>query len=470
MSGGRREVAVRVFATEYDDAEHEYAESDEERAPKYIVTPGGARINRLFVVGVLTSVERINDETVRARVADPTGAFVIYAGQYQPEELAFLERAEPPMFVAVTGKANAFRPDGSDRVLTSIRPEQINEVDADTRDRWVISTAQQTLDRIEQMAQTLDQADRDDADDTIESGETANRVTAGIKRALDYYETGPDYLGELRRVAIQALEIVADERDEIAPVDIEPADRTGSYTVDTLTDLTTANKEIEIGKAQDDTLESSADSGETLMNDVSDESTATEEPKETIEKESIEQEPTGEKHITDTTTEPTEDSDEEEVSDTGAVEDIDESITGDPDELYQVDEEERERIKEEHGLEFSSGNDVDDPESTDESSPDTESASTMAQPTTEEVREEGSVEEEVNEESIEEDVDVADVQARLLDQMDALDENNGVDTDELIEVVMDETSATRDAIEEAIEEALMSGKCYEPEDGRLKRI
>ncbi|MFB6189025.1 MAG: hypothetical protein ABEI57_04005, partial [Halapricum sp.] len=81
---GRRETAYRVFASEFDDADFSYAESDEERAPNYVVTPTGARINRLFVVGVLTEVQPVSDDVLRARIVDPTGAFVVYAGQYQP--------------------------------------------------------------------------------------------------------------------------------------------------------------------------------------------------------------------------------------------------------------------------------------------------------------------------------------------------------------------------------------------------
>ena len=101
---GRREVAYRLFAAEFDDAEFSYSESDEERAPNYVVTPTGGRVNRLFAVGVLTEVEDVNPEMVRGRVVDPTGAFVTYAGQYQPDALAFLERTNPPVFVALSGR------------------------------------------------------------------------------------------------------------------------------------------------------------------------------------------------------------------------------------------------------------------------------------------------------------------------------------------------------------------------------
>jgi Uncharacterized protein conserved in archaea len=82
---GTREVAYRLFATEFEDSELSYSESDEERAPNYVVTPTGLRLNRLFTVGVLTEVERLNSDTLRGRIVDPTGAFVTYAGQYQPE-------------------------------------------------------------------------------------------------------------------------------------------------------------------------------------------------------------------------------------------------------------------------------------------------------------------------------------------------------------------------------------------------
>ncbi len=37
------------------------------------------------------------------------------------------------------------------RVMTSIRPETISVVDALVRDRWVLETARQTLDRIKKL-------------------------------------------------------------------------------------------------------------------------------------------------------------------------------------------------------------------------------------------------------------------------------------------------------------------------------
>jgi hypothetical protein len=218
-----REVAHRVFATEFDDATFQYSEGDEERSPNYVVTPTGARINRLFFVGVLTELERVNDDVVRARVVDPTGAFVIYAGQYQPDELAALERIEPPAFVAVTGKARTFEPDDGNRIYTSVRPESINEVDGDTRDRWVVQAAEHTLDRIATMARAanMDLAGGDLADALRERG-VGESVAAGIPLALAEYGTGAAYLDALRTAALDAARVVAGDRDEVRSPDIAP--------------------------------------------------------------------------------------------------------------------------------------------------------------------------------------------------------------------------------------------------------
>ncbi|MDY7082565.1 MAG: DNA-binding protein, partial [Halobacteria archaeon] len=47
----QREVAKRVFAGEFRDASHTFKESDDERAPSYLLLPTGQKANRVFVVG-----------------------------------------------------------------------------------------------------------------------------------------------------------------------------------------------------------------------------------------------------------------------------------------------------------------------------------------------------------------------------------------------------------------------------------
>ena len=220
---GTREVAHRVFAAEFDDASLSYSESDEERAPNYVVTPTGARVNRLFVAGVLTEVERVNDETSRGRVVDPSGAFVTYAGQYQPDEQAFLSRTEPPAFIALTGKARTFEPEDGDRVFTSVRPERLSEVDAATRDRWVVSAAETTLDRLAVVERALESSLRgDDLRDALAAGGAPAALAAGIPLAFDHYGTGSAYVEAVRQLAVDALELVAGERDDVRAPSIEP--------------------------------------------------------------------------------------------------------------------------------------------------------------------------------------------------------------------------------------------------------
>jgi uncharacterized protein len=145
-----RELAQRVFASEFNDASYTFKESDDERAPLYVLLPTGERANRVFVVGTLTEKTDVGEESEywQGRVVDPTGTFFVYAGQYQPEATNFLREVEPPAYVAVVGKPRTYETDDGS-INVSLRPESITEVDAETRDRWVVETANRTLERIE---------------------------------------------------------------------------------------------------------------------------------------------------------------------------------------------------------------------------------------------------------------------------------------------------------------------------------
>jgi hypothetical protein len=231
---GEREVAYRLFATEFDDADFSYSESDEERAPNYVVTPTGARLNRLFAVGVLTEVEPVSDDVLRGRIVDPTGAFVTYAGQYQPDAMAYLDRTDPPGFVAMTGKARTYQPDDSDRVFTSVRPESLNEVDAGTRDRWVVTAAEATLERIAYCRAALDSSltGEELRVALLEAG-ASDSLAAGLPLAIDHYGTTEAYLAALATVATDALEVVAGERESVRPLEVAP-DEPGQASFDAL--------------------------------------------------------------------------------------------------------------------------------------------------------------------------------------------------------------------------------------------
>ena len=145
-----REVAQRVFAAEFNDASYTFKESDDDRAPVYLLFPTGERANRVFVVGTLTETEDVGEDNEywRGRIVDPTGTFFVYAGQYQPDAASALRELEPPAYVAIVGKPRTYETDEGG-VNVSVRPESITEVDAATRDQWVVETADRTLDRID---------------------------------------------------------------------------------------------------------------------------------------------------------------------------------------------------------------------------------------------------------------------------------------------------------------------------------
>ncbi|KOX95078.1 RPA family protein [Haloarcula rubripromontorii] len=145
-----REVARRVFAREFNDASYTFKESDDDRAPVYVLLPTGQRANRVFLVGTLTETEDVGEDSEywQGRVVDPNGdTFFMYAGQYQPDAASMLRELEPPAYVAVVGKPRTYETDEGE-VNVSIRPESISEVDEATRDRWVVETAERTLDRV----------------------------------------------------------------------------------------------------------------------------------------------------------------------------------------------------------------------------------------------------------------------------------------------------------------------------------
>jgi RPA family protein len=577
---GRREVAYRLFAAEFDDASLSYSESDEERAPNFVVTPTGLRVNRLFAVGVLTEVETINEDTLRGRIVDPTGAFVTYAGQYQPPAQAFLDQTNPPAFVAITGKARTFEPEDSDRVFTSVRPESLSEVDADTRDRWVVSTAEATLHRIAVCAAALDSSLRgEELQAALGEAGVDESLAVGIPRALDHYGTTTAYLDALRQVAVDALELVADERDEVRSLDIAPNEggETALGAVPAV-DIDLAGKPVsEPATESASAAESEADAEPASTQEPADgEPTPSSEPPEpetetapsstTEPEESVDAEPdtadtaTAEASETtpaetaagpdadlddsDTSTDTVADGVAEAEPDTEAANgasdpdadaetaatagadttdaDIDEGAAEETG-MYQLDEEEREELESEFDTGFSSGNDVDPAGEADIDVPDVDELAEQAEQaeveesaepdtanddeslgefddglddfeddessTAEPVSDDKPVEADsetddgsaavddasdnssaADAEADEPPAEDIDLEETVVETMAELDDGDGVDRTDLVTELVDTYGVDEAAVEGAIADALMGGRCYEPGDGVLKAI
>ncbi len=502
----QREVAHRLFAAEYDDADYSYSESDEERAPNYVVTPTGARVNRLFVVGVLTEVTRVNDDMLRGRVADPTGAFVVYAGQYQPDEQAVLEQTEPPAFVAVTGKANTFQPEDGDTVYTSIRPESINAVDAETRDRWTVQTAEQTLSRVHHAATALSTGVTGDRlrERLTDQAVDPDRAD-GITRALTHYGTTPAYLAGLRDLALDAARVVAGRRDEVQELSVtpdEPGDGAAEEVVATtpgevgpagagVSDTETGVTGNGEGGGTTETVggtEPGPDEGATAEPDTDTDTGST------VTDTRVESE-------TGAAAETPEPADDSETTTTaggtadGRTDTPEQTTVGDPGEFdadeFDLPEAVREEVESEFGTEFQSGTEVDDPGEADiqtaepAGEPEGESEpETVSGPGLDTGRFEGGDDQPggatEGDDTAQQSGDTAteagdgdgveDPQAAVLGLMTELDDGAGADRAAVVREAGERHGLDEAAVEEAIQGALMDGKCYEPDEQSLKPI
>jgi hypothetical protein len=151
----KREIAYRIFAGEYNRSTVRIS-PEANRMPSHVLTELGTRVNRLFVVGVLTDAEQINEakEVWRAHLSDPTGMFTLYSGLYQPDVSVVLKEVETPVYLAVVGKAHTYEPEEG-KTFVSLRPEQVKVVSESIRNYWALETYKHTKRRLEGMEEAL---------------------------------------------------------------------------------------------------------------------------------------------------------------------------------------------------------------------------------------------------------------------------------------------------------------------------
>ena len=174
-----REPAKRVLAAELYEAEHFFKEGDGEYAPSYMLLPSGGKANRVLAGGTLIELEDVgsDSENWKAKISDGSGEqFLVFAGQYQPEAAAQLreiyENGGTPEYVTVVGKPRSWEPEDSDDVIVSLRPESVNVVSEETRNKWLTEAAEATIERIqrdeEEVRELLEAAGLDE-DEAIET-------------------------------------------------------------------------------------------------------------------------------------------------------------------------------------------------------------------------------------------------------------------------------------------------------------
>lgn len=222
-----RETAWRVSAMELNASTLEIR-ATEEKMPSYVVTPLGAKVNRVLISGVLTEIDNIGTEEEpmwRGKIVDIGGNFYINVGRYQTDAVAEMTVLKEPCFVAAVGRVRTYTGDNG-RMYVSVRPEHIVEVDEKTRNEWLLETAKSTWGRLNDMKKALSDPSMK-VDGLIRAGVNPAQAE-GIVYALENSEELPDsmkYLGQIqstlkhllpdRSVDLGVPEDMADEPDEI---------------------------------------------------------------------------------------------------------------------------------------------------------------------------------------------------------------------------------------------------------------
>lgn len=207
MAGFSREVAKRIFAEELKSSNYSFRDGEDQHqyAPSYLLTPTGAKCNRVFIVGTLTEKDDIGSDTEywRGRVVDPTGSILIYAGQYQPEAAQILACMEAPSYVAVVGKPNLYQTDDGN-IIISLRAESISRVDENTRNQWIIDTARRTLERLDALknAGPIQVSGDFTTADNVPVSSSSSTPAQDADRALQHYHTD---IGHFREMVLRAL-------------------------------------------------------------------------------------------------------------------------------------------------------------------------------------------------------------------------------------------------------------------------
>lgn len=147
-NGYHRETAKRVFVGELLEASITKKEEGKEKAPVFTLTPTGALVNRVLIIGAMIDTEEFQGDNPMwtGRLSDPTGVIQVKAGEYNPEAMAQLSQLEPPCTVALIGKPNIYFK--NDTRYVSVRAETIRSVSDDDAKTWILDTSRATIDRL----------------------------------------------------------------------------------------------------------------------------------------------------------------------------------------------------------------------------------------------------------------------------------------------------------------------------------
>ena len=185
MRGKKRKYECRVFFDELSESDYVIKEN----GMTTIITPTCARCNRLFGVGEVEEVEKRRN-IARIKINDLTSALNIYTNkQYRTTNTA-----EKRDFIAFSGILHAREGAGNFSVLA----EEVEAVEENARNNWVLTTAKRTMERIEML--------RNRSFDWQSPAITEENAKKGaFMKAQEHYAICDDKLDELAKMAITAV-------------------------------------------------------------------------------------------------------------------------------------------------------------------------------------------------------------------------------------------------------------------------
>ena len=188
----RRQTATRLFAKEFyesslpDGGQGEYD-------PRYIVTKLGARVNRMFVAGLIERLERRDTERgpmFSGAVRDPTGLHLWSVGSFRPElhiemeELVARFDGGDRFLMACIGKSNHYTTeDGGFRCRMQMEDYAI--IDREVYASWLVETANHTMRRIDALGKAQS-AETTDSNALRDAGVPSDLID-GLGLAMNHY-------------------------------------------------------------------------------------------------------------------------------------------------------------------------------------------------------------------------------------------------------------------------------------------
>jgi uncharacterized protein len=213
-----REPAWRVVARELESSLEEERGSGE-RAASYVVSPFGARMNRVLLAGSLSPPEPIGRDPSqpfwRSRLSDPTGAVAVTAGSFQPRAMSQLRSSDATRSAIVVGKVHLYKGrDGA--AYLSVRAEALRTV-GETEERAVLADAVgQTLDRLD-LIERLGRQPSASSESLSRDSVPALWVAAARESLRRYPDADRDQFRRDLRAAVRRVAGVAMPGDAPAP-------------------------------------------------------------------------------------------------------------------------------------------------------------------------------------------------------------------------------------------------------------